>query len=269
MRRLFAAAAMVTIAVSCTCSIAAAQDAKGSGTTKPTMMAKDADPDWEVVTVKQGDSYAKSDHIDLHGRHLTLENETVEIMMLFGYQVQKNQIAGAPEWVKNERWTVDGLSNVDGEPNVTQLQAMFRKVLAERFGLKVHREHREMPVFALTVAKGGAKITANSSDPDGLPNQHGSHGSGWVKYQYKNTSMPELALMLLGWVDRPIVDQTGLKGRYDLQLKWTTDDAHASDPDAPPGLFTAIQEQSGLKLEPVKAPADVLVVDAMERPSAN
>lgn len=245
------------------------QDAANGGVATPQMMAKDADPDWEVVTVKRGDPYAKSDHIALHGRHLTLENETVEIMMLFGYQVQKNQIAGAPEWVKTERWTVDGLSNVEGEPNVTQLQAMFRKVLAERFGLKVHREQRQMPVFALTVAKGGAKMTANASDPNGLPNQHGSHGSGWVMYQYKNTSMPELALMLLGWVDRPIVDQTGLKGRYDLELKWTTDDAHASDPDAPPGLFTAIQEQAGLKLEPVKSPADVLVVDAVEQPSAN
>jgi len=244
--------------------------AAASETTRPKMMAKDADPDWDVVTVKQGDPYAKSDHIDLHGRHLTLENETVEIMMLFGYQVQKNQIAGAPQWVRNERWTVDGLSNVDGEPNVSQLQAMFRKVLAERFGLKVHREQRQMPVFALTVAKGGgAKMTVDASDPNGLPNQHGSHGSGWVMYEYKNTSMPELALMLLGWVDRPIVDRTELKGRYDLQLKWTTDDAHATDPDAPPGLFTAIQEQAGLKLEPVKARAEVLVMDAVQKPGAN
>ena len=251
----------------CSCRLSGAQDADANK--KSQMMAQDADPDWEVVTVKRGDPYAKSDHINLHGRHLTLENETVEIMMLFGYQVQKNQIGGAPEWVKNERWTVDGISNTDGEPNVTQLQAMFRKVLAERFGLKIHREQRLMPVFALTVGKGGSKMSVNASDPNGLPNQHGSHGSGWVMYQYKNTSMPELALMLLGWVDRPIVDQTGLKGRYDLQLKWTTDDAHSADPDAPPGLFTAIQEQAGLKLEPVKAQADVLVVDAVGRPSAN
>ena len=82
-------------------------------------------------------------------------------------------------------------------------------------------------------------------------------------------SMPEFALMLLSSVDRPIVDQTGLTGRYDFQLKWTIDDADGTDPDAPPGLFTAIQEQIGLKLEPVKAPADVLVVDSRERPGAN
>jgi uncharacterized protein (TIGR03435 family) len=264
-RLIAAVAALVCVGVVDT----RAQDAAANGTAKPTMMPKDADPGWEVVTVKPGDPYAKSDHIDLHGRHLTLENETVEIMMLLGYNVQKNQIAGAPGWAKTERWTVDGLADTDGEPNVSQLQAMVRKVLTERFGLKVHHEQREMPVFALTVAKGGARMQVNTSDPNGLPNQHGSHGSGWVMYQYTNTSMPELTLMLLSSVDRPIVNKTGLKGRYDFQLKWLTDDSHGSDPDAPPGLFTAVQEQLGLKLEPVKAPADVLVVDAVEKPGEN
>ncbi len=81
--------------------------------------------------------------------------------------------------------------------------------------------------------------------------------------------MPVFALDILSSVDRPIVDQTGLKGRYDFQLKWLTDDSHAMDPDAPPGLFTAIQEQMGLKLEPVKAPANVLAIDKVERPGEN
>jgi uncharacterized protein (TIGR03435 family) len=142
-------------------------------------------------------------------------------------------------------------------------------VLAERFGLKLHHEQREMPVFALTVAKGRPKLTPSTSDPNGLPNQHGNRGVGWQMYQYRNTSMPELALELLSSVDRPSVDQTGLKGRYDFQLKWLTDESHASDPDAPPGLFTAIQEQIGLKLEPMKALAEVLMVDKVERPGAN
>jgi uncharacterized protein (TIGR03435 family) len=221
------------------------------------------------VTVKPGNPNATSDHIDLHGRHVTLENETVEILMLLGYNVQKDQIAGAPDWAKTERWTVDGLADVDGEPDVAQLQEMLRKVLAERFGLKLHHEQREMPVFALTVAKGRPKLTPSTSDPNGLPNQHGNRGVGWQMYQYRNTSMPELALELLSSVDRPIVDQTGLKRRYDFQLKWLTDESHASDPDAPPGLFTAIQEQIGLKLEPMKALAEVLMVDKVERPGAN
>jgi uncharacterized protein (TIGR03435 family) len=85
----------------------------------------------------------------------------------------------------------------------------------------------------------------------------------------KNASMADLALILQFHVDRPVVDQTGLKGRYDFKLQWTLDDAQTAAPDAPPELFTAIQEQIGLKMERVTSPADVLVIDKVERPGAN
>ena len=85
----------------------------------------------------------------------------------------------------------------------------------------------------------------------------------------KNASIADLALILQFHVDRPIVDQTRLKGRYDFKLQWTVDEAQTTAEDAPPGLFTAIQDQIGLKLERVKAPADVLVIDKVERPGAN
>jgi uncharacterized protein (TIGR03435 family) len=262
-----AAVAAITI---CACGAVRAQDAAGDKQAKPAMMPKSADPDWEVVTVKPSDPNAKSDHLDASGRHVVFENEPVENLLWFGYHVQKNQIANAPEWVKTERWDVDGLADVDGEPNVAQLQALARKVLAERFGLKLHREQREMPVFALRAAKGGPKLMVNTSDPNGQPNEHRkAAGAGWHMYAFTNTSMPVFVLDILGSVDRPILDQTGLKGRYDFQLKWLTDESHSMDPDAPPGLFTAIQEQLGLKLEAVKAPVDVMVIDKVERPGAN
>ena len=82
-------------------------------------------------------------------------------------------------------------------------------------------------------------------------------------------SMADLAPMLQFNVDRPVVDQTGIQGRYDFRMQWTVDSQRATEPDAPPGLFTAIQEQIGLKLEPTKAMADVLVVDKVERPGRN
>jgi uncharacterized protein (TIGR03435 family) len=233
------------------------------------MMARDADPDWEVATVKPSAPSDRGDRIHMHGRHLTLERETVEWLLLIGYNVQKNQIVGAPDWAKTEQWDVDGLANVDGEPNLKQLQGMLRKILEERFGLKLHHEQREMPVFALTAAKGGPKLTINTSDPNGLMDQQNREANGQRTEQLKNTSMAELALILQFHVGRPIVDQTGLAGRYDFQLKWTTDETRATAADAPPGLFTAMQEQLGLKLEPVKAMAEVLVVDGAERPSAN
>lgn len=246
-----------------------AQDATSGNARKPQMMPANVDPDWEVVTVRPGDPYAKSDRIHLRGNHVTLENETVESLVMSSYNLQKNQIAGVQEWVREERWTVDGLADADGEPNAKQLQAMVRKVLSARFELQLHHEQREMPVYALTVIKGGPRLTANPSDPDGLMDQENHGGNGWRMDTFKNTSMTDLVSFLRFRVDRPIVDQTGLKGRYDLQLKWTPNEIEATTPDAPPGLFTAIQEQLGLKLEPTRAPAEVLVIDKVEKPGAN
>ena len=161
---------------------------------KPRTMAKDADPDWDVVTVKASDPNATSDYIDQYGRHLSFMNKTVESMLLFGYNVHRSQIANEPEWVKTEHWDIDGLCNMDGRMNMAQLQPMARKVLAERFGLKLHREQREMPVYALTVAKGGPKLTVSADDPNARLSQHPREGPGWHMEVMKNASMPELGL---------------------------------------------------------------------------
>lgn len=260
---------VTALAVTCSCGVVRAQDSADQGTAKPQKMAKDADPDWDVVTVRPSAlGNNKGDYIDIHGRHWTFERETVELMLGIGYNIQKKQLAGEPDWAKTDQWDVDGLSDTDGEPDLKQLQSMMRKVLAERFGLKVHHEQRQMPVFALMVAKGGPKLT-ESTDPNGVMDENGGGGNGWQSSQFTNASMSDLALILNFHADRPVVDQTGLKGRYDFKLKWLTDDNHASDPGAPPMLFTAIQEQLRLKLEPVKAPADVLVIDSLQRPGAN
>ena len=265
----FAAASLAVLAASALGSVALyAQD--GAGAPHPKMMAKDADPDWDVVTVKpSAPTSDKGDYMDVHGRHWTFQRETLDLMLGVAFNLQKKQIVGEPDWAKTDQWDVDGLSDTDGEPDLKQLQIMMRKVLIERFGLKQHNEQREMPVFAITVAKGGPKLTENTSDPDGTMDQNGSGGNGWHLSQFSNAAMSDLALILNFFVDRPVVDQTGLKGRYDFKLKWLTDDSHATDPNAPPGLFTAIQEQLGLKLEPIKAQATVLVIDKVDRPSAN
>ena len=269
MNRGVLAAGMVTAAMLCAGGAVWAQAAAG-GVTPPKMMASDADPNWEVVTVRPGDPNDKNDKFDVIGRHLIVENHTVEIMLMFGYNLQKSQLAGLPDWVKTERWNVDGVSDVDGQPDVRQFQSLIRKLLKERFGLKEHMEQREMPVFALTVAKDGPKLTPSKGDPNGLPRQQANGGSGERRMEFTNTSMKELSLLMLLDVDRPIVDQTGLKGKYDFKLAYTNDESRApTDGSAPPGLFTAIQEQDGLKLEPVKAKADVLVVDKVNMPGAN
>jgi len=245
------------------------QEAAG-GSVKPAAMAANADPDWDVVTVKPSDPNTVGDHIEQHGRHLTISNDTLEMLLVIGYGVQKNQIVDAPDWVKTARWEIDGLCNTDGEMNLPQLQKMIQKVLAERFGLKLHRGQREMSVYAMVLAKDGPKITVNTTAHSVFPEQHPREDRGQHTEMLKNFSMGDLALILEFRVDRPVIDRTGLNGRYDMTLKWTYDEDRApTDGTAAPTLFTAMQEQLGLKLEPMKAMTDVLVVDKVERPGAN
>ena len=249
-----------------------AQDAAAvQQSAKPGMMAAGADPDWEAVTVKPTDPNDATSHINIQGRHVMIEGESVQAMLKFAFSVQgSSQIVDAPDWMKTARWDVSGVPDLPGKPNLPQFQSMMRKLLEERFGLALHHEQREMPVFALTVAKGGPKMAKSANQELGPGNNGGAGPNGVEDHRYSNTAMKDLALMLMIYANRQIVDQTGLQGRYDFELRWTKDEANApTDGSAPPGLFTALQEQVGLKLEAVKAPADVLVVDKVERPNAN
>lgn len=233
-------------------------------------MAKEADPDWEVATVKPSDPDDHSAGFQLHGREIYIERMTVESMLLMAYGYHKKQIVGAPDWIATERWDVKGVPDVDGEPSIKQYQGMVRKILAERFGLVTHTEQREMEVYALTVAKGGEKMTPSAGDPNGLLNENDNDNGGQRTMEMTNGSMADLALLMKFFLDRPVVDQTGLTGRYDFRLKWTFDESRApTDGTAAPSVFTAIQEQLGLKLDAVKAQTDVLAVDKVERPGAN
>ena len=245
-----------------------AQDAAAAAT-KPQMMAKDADPDWEVVSVKPSDPDDKYDFFNIKGRNVVIRNESVMYILRTAYGMQKSQFVGLPDWVKTERYNVDGVADAAGTPDADQMHALMRKLLAERFGLKAHREQRQMDVYALTVAKGGPRMEPSKSAPEAMPGNAGGQDNGRQTRKYWNVSMADLAPMLQFNLDRPVVDQTGIKGRYDFTMKWTVDQERATEPDAPPVLFTAIQEQIGLKLEATKAPADVLVVDAIQRPAAN
>ncbi len=234
------------------------------------MMAKDADPDWDVAAVKPSDPNDTNAGFQLKGRRIHIERMTVESMLKMSYGVQKKQIDNEPDWVGSERWDIQGVADAPGQPSVQQYQSLVRKLLAERFGFKQHSESREMAVYAITVAKGGPKLTASAGDPNANMSENDHENGGQRFMRMTNATMAEFALLMKFYVDRPIVDQTGLTGRYDFQLQYTFDESRApTDGTAAPSLFTAVQEQMGLKLEAVKAPVDVMVIDQVERPSAN
>jgi uncharacterized protein (TIGR03435 family) len=198
------------------------------------------------------------------------------------YDIHAKQIVNAPEWVQSDKYDVTGKPDVPGLPSVTQIKTMLQKLMADRFQLKFHREKKELSAYVISVSKTGEKLTPSQADPNPLP---GLFFNGPGRFNARNATLAEVAQTLQGAVmDRPVVDQTGLTGRYDFTLTWTPDEFQFSGlrgpnapplPPPPPGtpeapdLYTAIQQQLGLKLESTKTLVDVIVIDKVEKPSEN
>lgn len=241
-----------------------------------------ADPSFEVATIKPSkpDQQGKGFRVLPNGGFTTI-NTTLDDMIKFAYDVQDKQVIGGPDWIGSEKFDVDAKPDTPGLPNERQLKSMVQKLLADRFQLKFHRDKKELSAYVLSVAKNGPKMTKDTDVPNnGLPSLF-FRGLGVLPVH--NATMGEFAnLMQSAVLDRPVVDQTGLDGRWDFVLKWTPDESQfggmgikvpppseTAAADAPPPLFTALQEQIGLKLEAAKTPVGVLVLDHVEQPSAN
>jgi uncharacterized protein (TIGR03435 family) len=232
-------------------------------------MARAADPAFEVAVIKPADPNDRNQGFRLDGHRISIESNTMTSLICFAYSIQKTQIVNAPSWFDEQPWNIEGVPDAEGKPDWHQYRRMLQKLLATRFGLQMHPDKRELSVYAITIAKGGPKLEKSKSDPDTLPDQSG-HGMGSAQtMKFTNDSMADFAQTMQLMVDRPVIDQTNLSGRYDFTLLWTPDTLRAAEPDAPPGLFTAVQEQLGLKLEATRAPTDVFVIDAATRPTQN
>jgi bla regulator protein BlaR1 len=245
-----------------------ATEAEGSHISPVAPMAADAHPAFAVATIKPHDPDSHHQGFNVAGDRFIIRNEGVVSLMMFAYAMDKHQIVDMPDWVDGAAYDIEGTVDTAGEPNLRQQQEMIRKLLADRFQLRLHRDKRELSVYAIRIAKGGPKLIP-AANPAAEPDQDAkSHGTE-VTVTITSASVADFILGMQFFLDRPLVDQTGLTGRYDFSLRYTYDETHATDPDAPPGKFTAIQEQLGLKLDTVKAPIDVLVIDHIERPSEN
>jgi len=237
-------------------------------------MPADPDPAFEVATIKPSPGGVDGPRYSLRGRTFVAAAASLHDLIKFAYGVHASQIVGAPGWVVSDRYAVEGVPRGQGMPNDRQFKAMLQKLLADRFQLAFHREQRELPAFVIVLGSGTPKLTPTKA-PDSLP----VTGVGPGVFYGVNATTTDFATALQGAaMDRPVVDQTGLTGRWDFKLEWTPDlsqfDGRAlpvGPPNAnrPPALFTAIQEQLGLKLESKRASVDVLVIDRVEKPSDN
>ncbi len=244
----------------------------------PKPMAADADPVFEVATIKPSRPEAQGKAFQVRGRQFFTMNTSLSDLISFAYGIHARQIVGAASWVESEKYDLNAQPDGEGQPNEKQWKIMLQKLLADRFKLSFHRDKRELSVYAIVAGKDGPKLTKSGGDPNGLP---GLFFRGLGNLPARNATMADLAgVMQAAVLDRPVVDQTGISGRFDFTLMWTPDEfqfgglgvrvpAAAENDPARPDLFAAFQEQLGLKLESTKAPAEVLAIDRVDKPSEN
>jgi uncharacterized protein (TIGR03435 family) len=245
----------------------------------PLRMAANATPAFEVATIKPSDPASWGQIITLRGVEIITTNTTLHDLINLAYWLHPKQVTGGPAWTESEKFDLTGKPDAPGQPNVDQMKMMIQKLLADRFQLKFHFEKRELPAYAIGIAKTGAKLTKSQDDPNGLPGWSIGRTPSGTRMIFRNSPLSQLAAILQNSLDKPVVDQSGLSERYDFTLTFTPDPAQAAllggtpppaadNPDAAPDLFAAFQ-QLGLKLESTKAPVDVMVIDKVGKPSEN
>lgn len=243
-------------------------------------MAEDADPAFDVATIKPNITGGQSlQQLTMIKRDFVVKNGSLADLIGFAYDLQVKQISGGPDWMNKDRYDIAAVPDVEGQPNMVQSRGMVRKLLADRFALKFHNEKRDMPAYVLTVGKSGQKLTPTSIKGP-LPGLGISPGTGGITLHVMNATLADFTGFLQMLVlDRPVVNQTGIAGRFDMNVTFTPDlsmfngrpmkMAVEEGTEPAPALYDATEQQLGLKLAQEKAPVDVLVIDHVEKPSAN
>jgi uncharacterized protein (TIGR03435 family) len=229
-------------------------------------------PRFDAASIKPNTS--GSNGVDALSSSGQLRAINVSLMWLLGdaYELQDFQVVGAPPWAARDRFDVMArASGVDA----ALYRPMLRTLLAERFGLVAHKDTRELPVYALMpVQEGrlGPKLEKSKIDCATAERTGGFCGTDTNNRSMRGGSlrMSELASTLSPWVGRTVFDRTGLAGEYDFTLTWTSDVRRSPSPgDDGPSIFTALQEQLGLKLDSQRGPVEVLVIDRVQQPTAD
>lgn len=207
---------------------------------------------------------------------------TLKMLIMYAYGVPAAfQVSGGPSWVGNERWDIQ--AKVEGEPpQRDQFVEMLRALIEDRFQLKIRRETKEMPVYELVIAKNGSKLTPHSGDPPKPPDRLRIR---FGSMRFQDSSIGPLAYQLSLQLGREVIDKTGLSGKYDFDMEWAPEPGQGGlesiglppdpnfrpppvDPNLP-SIFTAVQQQLGLRLDSAKASFDMVFIDSVEKPSEN
>lgn len=224
-------------------------------------------PAFDVVSVKRNTSIHNGIGNQFGPATARWTNVPLKALIEDVYRLKSYQILGAPAWLDSDRWDID--AKAAGPATSQQKNAMMATLLADRFHLQFHRETRQLPVYRLTVGKSGSKLA--SAKPQDADHRWGTTpGPGYL--MMRGAQIQEFAYWLSVQLNLPIVENTGLTGRYDLKLEWAQDDTPAAETPSDPArmsIFSAVEEQLGLKLQAAKGPVEVLVIDHVEKPAGN
>jgi bla regulator protein blaR1 len=245
---------------------------------------------FEVASIKPSDPSA-GHNVQVQmapGGRFVAKNLSIKMLIQQAYDVRDFQITGGPGWIGSERYDIVAKAEGDEEVRREQIKLMLQALLADRFKMTLHRDTKELPVYALVVGKSGSKLKAAEPLAEGErtgpgPGKGSMMRMGRGELTAQRAPMTILANMLAQQLGRPVLDRTGLKGEYDLNLQWTPDQGQgpggpadtggdhqttATDSSGP-SLFTAVQEQLGLKLESQKGPVEILIIDHIEKATEN
>jgi uncharacterized protein (TIGR03435 family) len=229
-------------------------------------------PDW------RGGAYFR-----MQGGHFFIvKNYSVHTLVAMAWNLPTHLVSGGPAWSSTDRYDIAATTPGALQPDRDEQMFMLRALLSDRFKLTFHREAKTLPVYELMVATSGPKINSSDGPPsDGRPALIFTlFPERRARLPVRDATMAEFASLLShGAVDRPVVDKTGLTGRYDFVLDWAPDESDfdgmmrarpaLAEDSAEPGLFEAVQQQLGLKLVPTRGPIETMVLDHVERPSDN
>jgi uncharacterized protein (TIGR03435 family) len=238
--------------------------------------AQAAPPAYDVMAIKPSNPDSPGTSYGAPGDRFFARNLSLKMLLQYAYDLNEDSIVGIPSQLDSKRFDIaakivepdlDALKKLSPE----QGRLMLLPLLTERFQLKTHMETRPGSIYELVVAKGGPKLKPASDEASrtgiGMSINNNRYSS---KLTANSQPIASLAKALSGQLHRSVIDKTALTGNYDFTLQWTPDGAPAStDADSAPSIYTAVQEQLGLKLQPAKAPVEVLVVDHAAMPSEN
>ena len=234
-------------------------------------MAATADPTFEVATIKPSQGNEKEAFCGFKGVRFEASNSSVTDLIKFAYKVRDRQVDGGPAWMNEDKFDIAAETDTPGRPSRDQQRSMVRKLLADRFGLKVQVVQRDFPVYALTVVAGPPQVSADESSgyDHGFVNVT-DNKNGQTAVQFTHYTMPEFADALMNFIqDRQIVDETGMTGRFNFALMIPTDTAYGRQGpdqiDRASAYFGAVQPL-GFKLVRKRSPLDVIVILHLDKP---